>query len=58
LDAIAAVGVDLEQSQLPHHIKQPSRPRAIQELRAHGDAARVEAGKLVDGHDPRLSGRS
>jgi hypothetical protein len=41
-------------SQLAHHVKQPGRPRPIQELRTHGNAARVEAGELVDGHDSRL----
>ena len=46
--------VDLEQRQVAHHVEQPGRPRTVQELCAYGDAARVEAGKLVDGHDPRL----
>ena len=46
--------IDLEQSQLAHHIKQPGRPRAIQELRAHGQAACVAAGEFADGHDLRL----
>ena len=35
---------------MAHHLEQPGRPAAVQQLRAHGDAARVDAGQLVDGH--------
>jgi len=35
---------------MAHHLEQSGGPRAVQELRAHGDAARIGAGKLVDGH--------
>jgi hypothetical protein len=35
--------VDLEQRQAAHHLQQPGRPPAVQELRPHGDAARVGA---------------
>jgi hypothetical protein len=33
--------VDLEQGQAPHHVNQLGRARALQQLRAHGDATRV-----------------
>ena len=49
--------VDLQQRQLAHHVQQVGRPRAVQQLRPHGDAARVGAGQLVHGHDPRLTDR-
>jgi hypothetical protein len=32
-----------------HHVKQPCQPQAVQRLRAHGNAARVQAGELVGG---------
>jgi hypothetical protein len=44
----------LQQGQPADHVKQPVRPRAIQQLRAHGNAARVETGELVDAHESRL----
>jgi hypothetical protein len=50
--------IDLEQRQPAHHAQQPGRPLAIQQLRAHGNAARVQAGELVDGHGSRLWDRS
>ncbi len=46
------------QRQAAHHVKQVSGPRTVQELRAHGNAARVVAGKLVDGHDTRVGNTS
>ena len=39
---------------MAHHINQPGWPRTAQQLRAHGDAARIGTGKLVDGHPMRL----
>jgi len=46
--------VDLEQGEMAHHVKQPARPRAGEELSADRDAARIGARELVDGHDTRL----
>jgi hypothetical protein len=39
--------VDLEQGQAAHHVQQRDRARRVQELRAHGDAARIGTGELV-----------
>ena len=50
--------VDLEQGQVAHHVEQRGRPRTVQQLRAHRDAARIDTRKLVDRHHPRLSDRS
>jgi hypothetical protein len=38
--------MELEQGQVAH--------RVVEELRAYGDAARIGARKLMDGHDTRL----
>ena len=43
--------------ELAHHVKQPGRPLTGQQLRVHGNAARVEPGELVDGHESRLTAR-
>jgi len=40
-----------------HDIEQPGRSLAIQQLRTDGDAARVEAGQLMGGHDSEVKGR-
>jgi hypothetical protein len=37
------------------NIKQRGRPRGVQELRAHGNATRIDARELMDDHDWRLS---
>src|SRR5262249_23893574 len=46
--------VDLEQCQVTHEFQQPTGTRSIQQLRAQGDAARIAARQLADGHGPRL----
>ena len=42
---------------MAHHIEQPGRSLGVEQLRLHGDAARVGPGELVDGgHAARLGG--
>jgi hypothetical protein len=57
LGAITADRVDLEQGQAAHHVQQRDRARRVQELRTHGDAARIGTGELVDRHGSKLTTR-
>ena len=47
--------VDLQQGEVTHRLQQTGRPLTVQQLRAHRDAARIDARKLMDGHRSRLT---